>query len=147
MRHVQMALNPAHATVVARFPPILSLHRLSVTPVVATLSEATYATLVPSPAEVRAIFSLPLRHFLEAHPRHKFEDREVGGYKYRIHHFAHERWVVWGLTAGILIRVAEAAFGAKAEFDVTGPYIDYSQLYSADGHTIALKRRSPRRPP
>ena len=64
----------------------------------------------------------------------------------RIHYFQHERWTVWGLTAGILIRIAEAAFGEKAAFDVTGPYIDYAQLYSADGQTIALRRRSPRTP-
>ena len=138
---VQMALPPSAATVLATFPPLLSLHCLSVTPVVASISAACAARLVPAPAEVAAVFTVPLRHFLERHERHTWHEASYGAFTCRIHHFAHGRWDVWGLTAAILIQVAQAALGRAAEFDVHGPHIDYAHLYSADGREVCLRAR------
>lgn len=105
---MQMGLQPGSVTIIGSFPPVLSLHRLSVTPVVATISRATYDALRPSPDEVAAIFSVPLATFLEDHPRHTYWDAEMGRHQYRVHSFVHGPHRVWGLTAGILIRIAEA---------------------------------------
>jgi hypothetical protein len=138
---MQMALHPRDVTVLATLPPMLSLHCLSVTPVVASISSSEVDSLRPCPSEVAAIFSIPLHFFLERHTRHSFHEAMYGAFTCRIHHFAHERWEVWGLTASILIQVAEAAFGRKAEFDVFGPHTNYAQLYSEDGHEVCLRAR------
>jgi hypothetical protein len=138
---VQMALHPKDVTVLATLPPMLSLHCLSVTPIVGSISSSAVDTLRPSPSEVAAIFSMPLHYFLERHPRHSFHEAMYGAFTCRIHHFAHERFEVWGLTAAILIQVAEAAFGRKAEFDVLGPHANYAQLYSEDGREVCLSAR------
>lgn len=144
LSRVQIGLPPREATIIAQFPAVLSLHCLSVTPVVATIDEARFNALCPEPAEVADVFSMPLRHFLEDHPRHTAYQQRFGDHSYRIHHFAWQKFDVWGLTAGILINVAEAAFARRAAFDVTGDDVDYGELYSHDGLSVCLKRRSAR---
>ena len=59
-------------------------------------------------------------------------------FRYRIHHFKHKEYDIWGLTGGMLINVAEIAFGRSAEFDVHGKAIDYSQLYF-DGNKVCVR--------
>lgn len=59
-------------------------------------------------------------------------------FRYRIHHFEHEGYDIWGLTGGMLINVAEIAFGRSAEFDVTGKATDYAQLYF-DGSQVRVE--------
>jgi hypothetical protein len=62
----------------------------------------------------------------------------MGKFRYRIHHFQHEQYDIWGLTGGMLINVAEIAFGRRADFDVHGKAIDYSQLYF-DGNQVCIE--------
>ena len=67
--HEEVGLPPAQARVLAVLPPVLSKHRLSVTPVVALIP----ADFMPAPhaAEVAAVFELPLqarRHAPRARP-------------------------------------------------------------------------------
>lgn len=141
---LQVGLPPEDVRVIGRFPPRLSLHCLSVTPVVAAISQARFRALRAAPDEVAAVFSMPLRHFLEAHPRHTAHAQPWGDHTYTIHHFAWRGYDVWGLTAGILINVAEAALGRRAAFDVFGGGNDYADLYSTDGVEVCLRRRSQR---
>lgn len=134
----EMGLEPTDVDVVACFAPVLSKHCLSVTPVIGTLPDAAVRSLCASPDEVDAIFDMPLHFFLEDDARHEARDAEAGRFAYRIHHFSYDQFEVWGLTAGILIRVAEAAFGREAEFDVVGPGVDYGRLYF-DGKRVCLR--------
>jgi len=130
-----MGLDPALVQVVAQLPPLLSKHYLSVTPVVGVLQAAPCEALRPNPAEVDAIFDMPLRFFSEADARHSSEDVRMGTHQYRIHFFRYEAFEVWGLTAGILIAAAEAALGREADFDVLGGGVDYWQLWY-DGRAV-----------
>jgi hypothetical protein len=137
---MQMHLDSSMVTVIAQLPPVLSKHCLSVTPVVGVLSEETVNRLVPCPSEVDAIFTVPLYYFLEDNPRHSHRDATQGDFTYRIHHFSHYIYDIWGLTAGILIKVAEIAYGRSAEFDVLGSTVPYTALYF-DGSNVRMKSK------
>lgn len=62
----------------------------------------------------------------------------MGSFRYRIHHFSHELYDIWGLTAGMLIKVAEIAYGREADFDIHGSATDYSTLYF-DGNQVCSR--------
>jgi hypothetical protein len=132
-----MGLDPAVVDVVATMPPVLSKHCLSVTTVVGMLSARVSDVLRANPDEVDRIFDMPLHFFLEHNDRHSFRDAVMGPFTYRIHYFEYDGFEVWGLTASILIRVAEAAFGRPAAFDVIGDGVDYSRL-RYDGTAVML---------
>ncbi|KAI8475372.1 MAG: mitochondrial nudix hydrolase 15 [Monoraphidium minutum] len=118
----ELGLDPSAARVVCKLPPFLSKHYLSVTPVVAQVP-ADFTPAI-NPAEVDAAFHMPLAAFLEAdhHLHWDVGGARGGGLRYRIHSFDHidgrEHYVIWGLTASMLIRVAELAFGRAPAFEV-----------------------------
>ena len=70
-----MGLDPKDVEVVAQLAPILSRHHLSVTPIIGVIPADVVPSLVPFPAEVASIFTVPLHYFLEDHPRHSYEVR------------------------------------------------------------------------
>lgn len=72
------------------------------------------------------------------HNRGCMQDARMATFQYRIHHFKHKDYDIWGLTGGMLIKVAEMAFARSAEFDVHGKAIDYSQLYF-DGNQVCVR--------
>lgn len=122
--HEELGIAPHDVRVLGCLPPFLSKHLLSVTPVVGVVPAGLRFT--PSPAEVAAVFTAPLRMFLLAE-RHRHQDVEwKDGVAYRLHYFdlpaaGGESHLVWGLTAGMLIVAAERAFRRPAEFDTTPP--------------------------
>ncbi|KAF8070866.1 NUDT15 [Scenedesmus sp. PABB004] len=114
--HEELGLDPASVQVVCRLPPALSKHHYSVTPVVATVPAAFEPR--PNPDEVGAVFSMPLRAFLDARSHLSWDVRSGSGRRaYRVHSFEHQGFVVWGLTAQILIHVAELALGRPPDFE------------------------------
>jgi coenzyme A diphosphatase NUDT7 len=135
----ELGLDPAAVRLVAALPPVLSKHLLSVAPIVGVL--AAPPILNPDPSEVAAAFSAPLEMFLSAStaPGRAHRHRDVtweAGIRYRLHFwdFAADEeedralsaggggeHIVWGLTAGILVQVAAAAFGRAPAFAVHPP--------------------------
>ncbi|KAK9828939.1 hypothetical protein WJX72_002932 [[Myrmecia] bisecta] len=110
----ELGLDPAQCEVITELPPFLSKHRLSVTPVVAVVP--LHHRLQPNADEVEQIFTMPLHLFLQDVPSHTYKDVEWESMPYRLHYFQHEAFVVWGLTAAILIQVAQKALGRAPEF-------------------------------
>jgi coenzyme A diphosphatase NUDT7 len=140
----ELGLDPAAVRLVAALPPVLSKHLLSVAPIVGVL--AAPPVLKPDPAEVAAAFSAPLEMFLSAStaPGRAHRHRDVtweAGIRYRLHFwdFAADEeedralsagvastggggeHCIWGLTSGLLVQVAAAAFGRPAAFAVHPP--------------------------
>ncbi|KAF7331527.1 Nudix hydrolase domain-containing protein [Mycena kentingensis (nom. inval.)] len=124
----------------ATLPPFVSLHKLVVTPVVALLTEpALIGTLKASENEVAAIFSHPLEAILDPLLAAKEKLVERGGedwiYEtelhnttvsavpllnnamYRMHRFRSVASPIKGLTADILIMVAEIAYGREPSYE------------------------------
>ncbi|KAF7316087.1 Nudix hydrolase domain-containing protein [Mycena indigotica] len=137
---VALPLSSPHIHVLASTAPFISLHKLVVTPVIALLTEpALITTLTASEEEVAAIFSHPLEAILDPHLAAKENLVESGGEDwiydtefhntsvstvpllndalYRMHRFRSIASPIKGLTADILILVAEVAFGRATSYE------------------------------
>ncbi|TKY71802.1 Nudix hydrolase 15 [Spatholobus suberectus] len=82
---------------------------VTVIPVVGILSDKDAFSPVLDSTEVKAIFDVPLEMFLKNDNR-RAEEKERMGEKYLLHYFDYEfennKYVIWGITASILIRAA-----------------------------------------
>lgn len=111
----EIGLNPSLVTVVEILEPFLS----RVVPVIGVLSNKQAFTPVLNAAEVETIFDAPLELFLKDE-NHRSEEREWMGEKYVIHFFDYEtsqkKFLIWGLTAGILIQAASVVYQQKPSF-------------------------------
>ncbi|GAB4816681.1 hypothetical protein N2152v2_003727 [Parachlorella kessleri] len=128
----ELGLEPAAVNVVGRLPCFLSKHKLSVTPIVGLIPSDLH--FCPNDSEVDSVFTAPLRMFLEGGPTYYSKDVEwQEGFQYRLHYWQYshlgQSYLIWGLTAGILILAAERAFGRKPAFAVyppgARPYTDF----------------------
>lgn len=70
---MQMSLDPNKVEIIATLSPVLSLHHLSVTPVIGLIPAHIVNDLRPCPTEVDSIFTVPLYFFLEEHARHTYQ--------------------------------------------------------------------------
>ncbi|KAL6992427.1 Nudix hydrolase 15, mitochondrial [Sarracenia purpurea var. burkii] len=109
----EIGLDPSLVNVVTVLEPFLSKHLLRVIPVIGILANKKVFVPTPNAAEVEAVFDAPLEMFIKDENR-RAEEREWMGEKYLIHYFDYEadgkKYVIWGLTAGILIRAASVVF-------------------------------------
>lgn len=84
----------------------------------------------------------PLETFLQDSPNHRHEDITwASGIFYRIHFFQFGNFNVWGLTAGILIAVAAAAFGRKPDFQAEQPGARPFTDIWFDGRQVAYRQQ------
>ncbi|KAK4057275.1 8-oxo-dGTP diphosphatase [Microbotryomycetes sp. JL221] len=132
--------NPNVVRYLTTLPPFLARSLLLVTPVVVFILDSSLKPNL-NPDEVDDVFSFPLRGFLQ----HKGTTQVLGtsvpdevlkGIKeyhmhidypwfdnvpHRYHHFEAKPKPITGLTAEILIHVAQIAYNEKAEFEVYAP--------------------------
>lgn len=115
----EVGLSPGDANVLASLPPFLSKGHVSVRPVVAAIPDDFEP--VPNPEEVDRCFWVPLESFLTKEG-YSFRDWEfTRGKRIRVHRFERGGHDVWGLTAVMLVRVAEIVYGRQAEFAMSPP--------------------------
>ncbi|XP_031474372.1 nudix hydrolase 15, mitochondrial-like isoform X2 [Nymphaea colorata] len=109
----EIGLDPSLVTVSAILEPFLSKHMITVIPVIGRLSHVDSLKLSANRTEVDAIFDVPLEMFLKDENR-RWEEKEWMGTKIKIHYFNFKseqgEFIVWGLTARILIQVASFVF-------------------------------------
>ena len=118
--HEEVGLPPGDVEVLAQLPPFLSKGHVSVRPVVARLPDDFSPTL--NTDEVDNWFCCPLESFLSKDDGYSYRDWEfVEGKHIRVHFFQRGCHQVWGLTAVILVKTAEIAFGRPPEFDMKPP--------------------------
>ncbi|XP_027346525.1 nudix hydrolase 15, mitochondrial [Abrus precatorius] len=131
----EIGLDPELVNVVTVLEPFLSKHLLRVVPVIGILHDKKAFKPVLNPAEVEAVFDAPLEMFLKDENRSQ-EEREWMGEKYLIHHFdynvEHKRYLIWGLTAGILIRAASVVYQQPPAFMEQNPKFKVPQVVSND---------------
>jgi len=135
--HEEVGLPPdaAAVAVLAQLPPFLSKGMVSVRPVVARIISQDF-TPTPNADEVDATFLCPLEGFLSPGGGYSYKDWEfMPGRHIRVHYFQRGPHLVWGLTAVVLIRVAEVAYGRPPAFDMVppGPGATDIQHVRADG--------------
>ncbi|GJS67032.1 NUDIX hydrolase 15, mitochondrial-like protein [Tanacetum coccineum] len=115
----EIGLDPSQVNVVALLEPFLSKHLLRVIPVIGILTDTNAFNPTPNIAEVDDVFDAPLEMFLKDENR-RSEEREWLGDSYLIHFFDYEtggkKYLIWGLTAGILIRAASVVYQRPPAF-------------------------------
>ncbi|KAJ7461676.1 NUDIX hydrolase domain-like protein [Mycena galericulata] len=137
---VGLPLDSPDIYTLATLKPFISLHKLVVTPVVALLTDPTViSTLRAAEDEVAHIFSHPLEAILDPTIARKealvsagsedwIYDTELhsttdsvvavlGDLTYRMHRFRSTASPIKGLTADVLIHIAEIAFGRSPEYE------------------------------
>ncbi|KAJ3069537.1 hypothetical protein HDU98_007391 [Podochytrium sp. JEL0797] len=169
--HEEIGLPPSSVRIISIHTPAISLHGLVVTPVAgiiaaeelvhhlsppsenASLPARVIAALTISPAEVESVFSVPLDTFLKAdgHEEQHFNATDGSGAVWKLHKFdvvdeLGRNYMVWGLTAQILVEFARVAFGREPEF----PVIKYTNrprtigdgAKTRAGHEVAKSKTS-----
>ncbi|CAN4087184.1 unnamed protein product [Withania somnifera] len=120
----EIGLDPSLVNVVTCLEPFLSKHLLRVIPVIGILSNKKEFNPTPNVSEVEAVFDVPLEMFLKDENR-RSEEREWMGEKYLIHLFDYKmdnrKYLIWGLTAGILIRAASVVYQRQPAFMEQNP--------------------------
>ncbi|XP_010460666.1 PREDICTED: nudix hydrolase 15, mitochondrial-like isoform X1 [Camelina sativa] len=136
----EIGLDPSLVDVVTSLEPFLSKHLLRVIPVIGILRDKTKFKPIPNPGEVEAVFDAPLEMFLKDEKR-RCEEREWMGEKYLIHYFDYRAgdkdFMIWGLTAGILIRAASVTYQRPPAFIEQSPKFKYPKL--VEKHTCMPK--------
>ena len=147
----EVGLTRDDAVVLASLPPMLSKGRVSVRPVVARVRDGFEP--IPNDDEVAEVFTVRLERFLSGGDGYAYDDWEfTPGRTIRVHHFdsikdeeSGATHHVWGLTAVVLIRTAEIAFGRRAAFPLRpdGPGgTDIALLATSDGGISAFGERA-----
>ncbi|TVU06408.1 hypothetical protein EJB05_49621 [Eragrostis curvula] len=115
----EIGLDPALVTIVASLEHFLSKHLLVVVPVVGILSDIQAFKPVLNVAEVDDIFDVPLEMFLKDENRTS-EELEWMGQAFTLHRFSYDKgnqkYIIWGLTAGILIHAASVVYQRPPDF-------------------------------
>ncbi|XLT38797.1 hypothetical protein HN873_070089 [Arachis hypogaea] len=115
----EVGLDPQLVDVVTFLEPFFSKYLIIVVPVIGILHDKKAFKPAPNPAEVEAVFDVPLEMFLKDEKR-KQEERIWMGEKYVIHLFEyeieHKKYLIWGLTAGMLIRAASVVYQRPPAF-------------------------------
>ncbi|TKY71801.1 Nudix hydrolase 15 [Spatholobus suberectus] len=105
----EIGLDPSLLSVITLLEPFRTKYGVTIIPVVGILSEKDAFSPILNSAEVEAIFDVPLEMFLKNDNR-RAEEREWMGEKHLVHYFDYEvgdkKYVIWAITAAILIRAA-----------------------------------------
>ncbi|XP_059669941.1 nudix hydrolase 15, mitochondrial-like [Cornus florida] len=133
----EIGLDPSLVSVVTVLEPFLSKHLLRVIPVIGLLADKKAFKPAPNAAEVDAVFDAPLEMFIKDENR-RAEEKEWMGDKYLVHHFDYrtnnEKYVVCGLTAGVLIKAASVVYQRPPAFLEQNPKFKFPSV--VDKYTI-----------
>ncbi|KAJ9168750.1 hypothetical protein P3X46_020242 [Hevea brasiliensis] len=120
----EIGLDPSLVDVVAVLEPFITLRGIAVVPVVGILFDKKAFVPSPNTNEVESIFDVPLEMFLKDENR-RAEGKQRMGYKYLLHFFDYQsgsqKFVIWALTAGIMIRVASIVYQRAPTFSEQRP--------------------------
>ncbi|XP_010277726.1 PREDICTED: nudix hydrolase 15, mitochondrial-like [Nelumbo nucifera] len=115
----EIGLDPSLVNVVTVLEPFLTRDFLRVIPVIGILSNRQSFKPTPNAGEVELVFDAPLEMFIKDENR-TAEQRERMGHKYLIHFFDYEtenkKFIIWGLTARILIHAASVVYQRPPPF-------------------------------
>ncbi|KAK7306582.1 hypothetical protein VNO77_44531 [Canavalia gladiata] len=131
----EIGLDPKLVDVVTVLEPFFSKYLMRVVPVIGILHDKKAFKPVLNPAEVEAIFDAPLEMFLKDENRSQ-EKIQWMGENYLIHLFdyeiEHKKFLIWGLTAGILIRAASIVYQRPPAFIEQNPNFKIPQDLTKD---------------
>ncbi|XP_058100682.1 nudix hydrolase 15, mitochondrial-like isoform X1 [Magnolia sinica] len=116
----EIGLDPLTVKVVTVLEPFFTMQFTRVIPVVGMLFNKRAFEPVINSTEVEAVFDVPLEMFLKDE-NHWTEEVKWMGVVYHLPYFRfqaeNKKYVIWGLTAGILTRVASVVYQRPPPFD------------------------------
>ncbi|KAK0578991.1 hypothetical protein LWI29_019420 [Acer saccharum] len=122
--HEEIGLDPSLVHVVTILDPVFTKNEITVVPVIGILYDKKAFVPAPNALEVEAIFDAPLEMFLKDENR-RAEEKEWMGDKYLLHFFDYEadgnKYLIWALTAGILITAASVVYQRPPAFSERKP--------------------------
>lgn len=110
----EIALSRDRVELLGRLSDVLSLHGLKVTPYVGLIPPDL--PLRPDPAELDAIFEVPLSLFLEDCRSHT-DVITVDDRPYYVPSYEAQGHVIWGLSAMMLVELLSEGFGCPISLD------------------------------
>ncbi|XP_027108769.2 nudix hydrolase 11-like [Coffea arabica] len=120
----EIGLDPSLVNVVTVLESFTTKRGISVVPVIGIMQDRYAFKPDANTAEVEEIFDAPLEMFLKDENRREVE-LEWMGEKYALHFFDHnsenKKFVIWALTAGILIRAASIVYQRLPAFQERRP--------------------------
>ncbi|HGJ5891251.1 MAG TPA: CoA pyrophosphatase [Arsenophonus apicola] len=99
----EINILPDQVQILGKMQPIKSHSGYLVTPIVGLLSAKV--SYYRNPAEVAAIFEVPLEHAVSLTHHHSIMINNAGDKK-RLFFYRYEQYLIWGLTAAILNKLA-----------------------------------------
>lgn len=122
----EIGLDPSQVTVVTVLEPFIAKSDVLVVPVIGLLSNKKAFNPAPNTAEVEALFDAPLEMFLKDENR-RAEEAEWQGEEFICNFFDfkadNKNYVIWALTAVILITAASLVYQRPPAFPERRPKI------------------------
>ena len=103
----EIGLDPGFVEPIGRLPDYLTTTGFRIAPVLAIVRPGF--TTEPNPAEVDAVFEVPLS-FLMSEANHRRESRVWEGRERHYYTMPYREWFIWGVTAGILRTLYERLY-------------------------------------
>lgn len=127
----ELGIPRSSIDVITTLQPLLSKHKLSVTPVVGVICNVTVCQ--PNPDEVEDVFSVPLSMFMKAGPPYSFRDYVLDGLPYRVHYweYSHEGIpddLLMNLEVRRVTRASTSIHGGSFATKVTETYSSTQQV-------------------
>ena len=112
----EVGLPPGLVEMVAPLSPLISRFGIHVTPWVGIVPD--YVEYRPNDAEIAAVFSVPLRFFLDTPPEvtHRID---YEGRSWYVPCYRYDGYKIWGLTAVMIVELVNLVFDAG--IDLTQP--------------------------
>ncbi|GKA60293.1 NUDIX hydrolase 11-like protein [Tanacetum coccineum] len=129
----EIGLDPGLVDVVTVLEPFTTKEKVTVVPVMGILWNKQAFNPVPNVDEVESIFYAPLEMFLKDENRRHVE-KEFEGDRYLLQYFDLETdnkaYVIWALTAGMLIAAASLVYQRKPDFEPRMPKFWFKNQHS-----------------
>lgn len=106
----EIGLLPEQVDILAPLGQVMSKHQLQVTPWVGIIPDQVQ--LLANPAELDAIFRVPLSFFLQDQ-RHHTDAIHFKGKTHYVPAYEYQGHIIWGLTAYMLVELLNIGFDAN----------------------------------
>ena len=110
----EVGLPPGLVEMVAPLSPLVSRFGIRVTPWVGVVPD--YVEYRPNDDEIAAVFSVPLRFFIESPPEvtHRID---YEGRSWYVPCYHYDNYKIWGLTAVMIVELVNLAFDAGIDLE------------------------------
>ena len=128
----EIALPPENLRFIGALDSLVTRTGIEVVPCVASVERST--SFRANPEELLAVFEAPLHFFAERGNLH-FDTFEYGGRQRRVPRYEWKRYTIWGITAAILVQLANIACGADLELEPYWLSAAEALEYTSGSHT------------